>query len=126
MYVWHRIAPDGSILDTKRAPDKASADRILAGAGPVVSALSWRLDVHRFRPVRTVMTETQQRQAPKIVRYPAGIMGTGAVVRALGITERRLRTLLERHRIEPQRMPYGARIVKGYTAAQVERLRALL
>lgn len=127
MFTWHRIAPSGEILDTTRAPDKATADKLLAGAGSVVSALSWRLDVHRFRPVRTVLTDREQEQRPREgIPLGYGLAGTGEVTRLLGITERTLRTLTARLYIVPRRVRYGARVIKGYTPAQVRRLQRAL
>lgn len=128
MFTWHRISPSGDVVDTRRAPDRRTAERILQGSGSVVSAASWKLDVHRFKPVRTVLTgETQQqRKRGKMVRIPPGYIGTGDATKHLGITERQLRHLTDTYRIKPKRFAYGARTVLGYTFLQLEALRACL
>ena len=124
---WHRIAPSGAIIDTVRAPDKATAERILSGSGSVVSAISWKLDAHRWQPVRTVVTdETQRQRAREAIPLGSGLKGTAEVAHLLGITERTLRTLTARLYIVPRRVRYGARTVKGYSPAHVKRLRAAL
>ena len=128
MFTWHRISPSGDVVDTRRAPDRRTAERILQGSGSVVSAASWKLDVYRFKPVETVVTDKVQRQRKqaKQVRLPRGYIGTGDAIAALGCTERQLRDLSDRYRIRPKRFPYGARFVKGYTPLQLEAIRSLL
>lgn len=126
MFTWHRIAASGEILDTRRAPDRATAERTLAGTGSVVSAASWKLDVHQWRPVRTILTDKVQEQRPrKVVRLPQGLIGTAEATQRLGITERQLRHYTERYRIRPKRLAYGARTVLGYTPLQLEALRQI-
>lgn len=127
MITWHRISPSGEILDTRRAPDKATAEQLLKGSGYVVSAASWKLDVYRFRPVQTVVTDTvqvQQRTGAPVLK--GGLLGTAQTAQRLGITERKLRYLSERGDIQPQRIPYGKRYVWAYTPAQVRALRQCL
>lgn len=126
MFTWLRIAPSGEIIDTRRAPDRKTAEQILAGSGSVVSAASWRLDVHRWRPVQTVLTDrVQEQRARKIVRLPRGMIGTAEAMQRLGITERQLRHYTERYKIRPKRLTYGARVVLGYTPLQLEAIRQI-
>lgn len=127
MFTWLRIAPSGEIIDTRRAPDRETAEQILAGTGSVVSAASWRLDVHKWRPVQTVVTDQIQRQKPRrpVVRLPHGMIGTGDALERLGISERRLRHITTRYKIRPKRLTYGARVVLGYTPLQLEAIRQI-
>lgn len=127
MFTWHRISPSGAILDTRRAPDKATAEQLLKGSGSVVSAASWKLDVHRFRPVQTVVTDkVQDQRARKVIPLPRGLIGTGEAIQRLGCTERTLRTLAERYRIRAKRLRYGGKVLLGYTPLQLEALRQCL
>jgi hypothetical protein len=128
MFTWYRISPSGDVVDTRRAPDRRTAERILQGSGSVVSAASWKLDVFRFRPVRTVLTDTvqQQRKRAKVVRVPPGYIGTKEARELLNLTERQLRDLTRKVKILPARLPYGARIVLAYTPKQIDALRRRL
>lgn len=127
MITWHRISPSGAIIDTRRAPDKATAEQLLKGSGSVVSAASWKLDVHRFRPVQTVLTDKVQHQkAHRINKLPSGLIGTGEALQRLGVTEGQLRVLANRYRIRPKRLKYGAKTILGYTPLQIEALRQCL
>lgn len=127
MFTWLRIAPSGEIIDTRRAPDRKTAEQILAGTGSVVAAASWRLDVHKWRPVQTVLSDkVQYQKAHRIARLPGGLIGTGETIQRLGITEGQLRVMVRRYRIRPKRLKYGAKTILGYTPLQVEALRQCL
>lgn len=124
MIRWHQIdKATGAIRQTVTASTRAEAVTLLGG-GLVVSAASWKLDVFKYEPVKTVVTDVVQVQhrtgAPKLKH---GLLGTPQAAQRLGITERKLRYLSERFRIEPQRIPYGSRHIYAYTPLQVEAIR---
>ena len=124
--LWHKIAREtGTILLSCKATSKDEAVSIL-GEGYIVSDVSWRLDVHKFQPIKTVVTDVVQLQKVRVIRLPMGYIGTAEVCHTLGIPERRLRVLTQRHRIRAKRLRYGARFINGYTPVQVEALRQCL
>jgi hypothetical protein len=124
--LWHKIArKTGCILMSCNATSKDEAVSKL-GEGYVVSDVSWRLDVFKFQPIKTVVTDVIQVQKPRAMRLPTGYIGTAEACCALGVTERRFRVLTRRYRIRPKRLKYGARFINGYTPLQVEALRQCL
>lgn len=124
--LWHKIARrTGCILMSCDAVTKAEAVSRL-GEGYVVSDVSWRLDVHKFQPIKTVVTEQVQEQKPRGPMLPKGLIGTSEACLRLGIPERRFRLMTEKYRIRPKKVRYGARYMNAYTALQVEAIRQCL
>lgn len=124
MTEWYVIDNEGNVVQTVYARTKTDARRVVGDRRTVVSALSWKYDYHKWKPVRTVATDKVQVQertgGPKL---SAGLLGTAHAAQALGITARRLRHITERLAIQPERVAYGSREIYAYTAAQVEAIR---
>lgn len=124
--LWHKIArKTGCILMSCDAVTKAEALSKL-GAGYVVSDVSWRMDVFKFQPIKTVVTEVVQEQKPRRPMLPKPYLGTAEACQVLGVPERRFRLLTERYRIRPKKVRYGARYVNAYTQLQIEAIRQCL
>jgi hypothetical protein len=124
--LWHKIArKTGKILMSCNATTKPEAVSIL-GEGYVVSDVSWRLDVHKFRPIQTVVTDQVQTHKGRAPMLPEGRIGTATASRILGIPERKFRVLADKYKIKPKKLRYGARYVNSYTPLQVEALRKCL
>ena len=124
--IWHKVARrTGCILMSCDATTKAEAVSRL-GEGYVVSDVSWRLDVHKFQPIKTVVTDQVQTQKQRMPMLPGGYIGTADACQMLGIPERKFRTVMEKYRIKPKRIRYGTRYVNGFTPIQVEAMRQCL
>jgi hypothetical protein len=94
--LWHLINNRGTIVRSVTARTRAEAQAAL-GSGSVVSDASWKLDVHKWKPVETVVTDIIQPQAAKrLQKMPRGYYGTAEVAKRLGITPRRVQLLVER------------------------------
>ena len=94
--LWHLIDKRGTIVRSVRALTKAEA-QLLLGSGTVVSDASWKLDVHKWKPVETVVTDIIQPQSAKrLQKMPRGYYRTAEVAERLGITPRRVQLLVER------------------------------
>lgn len=124
--LWHKVArKTGVILMSCVATTKAEAQERL-GEGYVVSDVSWRMDVFKFQPIKTVVTEVVQEQKPRRPMLPKPYLGTAEACQVLGVPERRFRLLTERYQIRPKKLRYGARYVNAYTLKQVEAIRQCL
>jgi hypothetical protein len=126
MMLWHKVDPKtGKIVATCNVTTKLEALQQL-GNGYIVSDASWRLDVFKFKPIQTVVTDVVQEQKSRAPALPEGKIGTARACQLLGIPERQFRHLAEKYQIRPKRLKYGARYVNAYTPLQVEALRQCL
>ena len=124
--LWHKIArKTGCILMSCNATSKDEAVSKL-GEGYVVSDVSWRLDVFKFQPIKTVVTDQVQTHRDRAPMLPEGRIGTATASRILGIPERKFRVLAEKYKIKPKKFKYGARYVNSYTPLQIEAIRQCL
>jgi hypothetical protein len=124
--LWHKVARrTGKILMSCHAETKTDAETQL-GEGYVVSDVSWRMDVFKFKPVQTVVTDIVQDQKPRGPQIATGYIGSAEACQMLGLPERKFRVLADKYRIRPKKIQYGKRYINGYTPLQVEALRQCL
>jgi hypothetical protein len=124
--LWHKVDPKtGQIVESVNVATKLDALTQL-GNGYIVSDASWRMDVFKFKPVQTVVTDIVQDQKPRGPQIIAGYIGSAEACQMLGLPERRFRVLAEKYRIRPKKIQYGKRYINGYTPSQVEALRQCL
>lgn len=124
---WHLIDKEsGKILRTADAESRKQAIAIL-GNGMVVSAVSWQLDVHRFKPVETVVTDVVQEQASRVpmYQYKKGYQTVRELAREHGVGENRIRHIADDNGIAYDIKWFGSRKVKffsPYACRQIKRL----
>lgn len=113
---WHQLNNDGSVAQTVTAPDKQTA-LALCGGGTVVSAISYRLDVYKFRPVQTVVTDIEQTQYRKPTpqyTYKKGWLRLAQIAQKVEMPQNKLRHLIDRWRLPCKVVCFGGRRVRFY------------
>jgi len=124
---WHLIDKfSGKILRTVDVVSRKEAEAILDN-GMVVSAASWRLDVHKFKPVETVVTELvqDQKQREPLYRHEKGYKTVRELAREFGVGENKIRHLADNNRITYEIQKFGSRRIKffpPYACKQIKRL----
>ncbi len=124
---WHLIDEStGKILRTIRAESRTEATQML-GHGMVVSVASWRLDVHKFKPIETVVTDITQDQQRTTVKYQykKGYKTVHELCALTGGRENQIRHIVDKNRIPYEVKQFGARRVKffpPYACQQIKRL----
>lgn len=117
--LWHLIDNRGTIVRSVTTDTRKKAQALL-GAGSVVSDASWRLDVHKWKPVETVITGIEQSQARKrLPPMPKGYTSTADVAKRLGLTERRVQMLVAKHHLRVAQFDRGR---YGFTERQIIQL----
>lgn len=124
---WHLISSDGEILQTAVAESKAEARAIL-GSGYVVSDISWRMDVFKFKPVRTVVTDITQDQDRKaaVYFYKKGFRTATEIAGDLNARVNQIRHIIDRHRIGYVSKQFGSRAVRFFSPASCRRIKTIL
>lgn len=113
---WHQLNNDGAIVQTVTAPDKQTA-LALCGGGTVVSAVSYKMDVHKFQPVRTVVTDIEQvqyRQVKPVYTYKKGWLRLAELSDLTKVPQNSLRHLIDHWRIPFEVAHFGGRRVRFY------------
>lgn len=124
---WHLLDLDGRIVRTVDAQDRSTAERLL-GPGSVVSDVSYRLDVHKFKRVETVVTEKVCDQRPRqaTYRYKRGWRRIAEIAVLLGARENQIRHLIDRYRIPFEVAVFGGRKVRFYHSEAVKQIKRRL
>lgn len=129
MMRWHMIdKATGKIIRTVAASSKAEATQLL-GRGMIVSAASWKLDVHKFKPVVTVVTDiTQDQQERKVVVYfyKKGYRTAQEISRDFDARVNQVRHIIERYNISCVRKVFGGRTVRFFSPASCRRIKTIL
>lgn len=130
MTQWHLINNDGDIVRSCTASSRADAVALLGRGGTVVSALSWKHDVHRWRPVKTVVTDMVQTQKKKpyenFVEIKAGYLRVSEIAQRFDTREGRVRRLIDKHGIPCEVVQHKGRKIQTFSPRSVERIRKLL
>ena len=125
---WHLIDREsGKILRTVTAISRADAVQEL-GHGMVVSAASWKLDIHKYEPVVTVVTDITQDQDRKAVVYfyKKGFRTVVEIARDLGARENQIRHIIDDNRIPCVTKQFGGRKVRFFSPASCRRIKKIL
>lgn len=127
MLKWHLISSDGQILRTCAAESKRDAQAML-GPGYVVSDISWKMDVHKFEPVRTVVTDITQDQDRKAVIYfyKKGFRTAVEIAKDFNARENQVRHIIDKHRIGSVSKVFGGRKVRFFSPASCRRIKSIL
>lgn len=127
MIQWHLINNDGDIIRTVTASSRADAVELLGRNGTVVSALSWKLDYHRWRPVKTVVTDQVQPLAKKlytsITTVKPGYLRVAEIAAQLQTQEGKVRRLVQLHDIPCEVVRYKGRKLQTYSPKAVARIK---
>ena len=124
---WHRLDLDGRIVRTVDALDRSTAERLL-GPGTVVSDVSYRLDVHKFKRVETVVTDKVCDQRPRQSTYTfrRGWRRISEIAVLLGARENQIRHLIARYHIPFEVAVFGGRKVRFYHPEAVKQIKRRL
>jgi len=124
---WHLLDLDGQIVRTVDALDRATATRLL-GPGSVVSDVSYRLDVHKFKRVETVVTDKVCDQRPRQATYTfrPGWRRIAEIAVLLGARENQIRHLVARYAIPFEVVVFGGRKVRFYSPEAVKQIKRRL
>lgn len=128
MMRWHLIDRDtGKIIRTVTAANKTDAVREL-GHGMVVSAASWKLDIYKYKPVVTVVTDITQDQDKKAVvyYYKKGYRTVVEIARDLDARENQIRHIIDDNRIPFSVKFFGGRKVRFFSPASCRRIKTIL
>ena len=127
MTQWHLINNDGNIVKTVTASSRADAVALLGRGGTVVSALSWKHDVHRWRPVKTVVTDIIQPQKAKSYQMfediKTGWLGVSDMVKKLDAREGVLRRIIDKYGIPFEIVSHKGRRMRVFSPASVARIK---
>lgn len=127
MTEWHLINNDGDIVRSTVASSKREAEQILGPRGTVVSALSWKHDYHRWRPVRTVVTEIVQTQAKKRrVSAPSlkpGYLTVSQMKRQFDTREGKIRRIIQQYGIAYELVLHEGRWLQTYSPRNAARIK---
>lgn len=128
MIRWHQIdKATGAIRQTVTAPSRAEAFKLLGG-GMVVSAASWKLDVFKYEPIKTVVTDItqdQEHRAP-LYTYKKGFMTVREMARRLNARENQLRHIIDRYHIPFVAQVFGGRKIRFFSTASCRRIGKIL
>jgi hypothetical protein len=127
---WHLINNDGDIVRTCTASSRADAVALLGRGGTVVSALSWKHDVHRWRAVKTVVTDMVQTQKKKpyenFVEIKDGYLRVMEIAKRFDTREGKVRRIIDKHNIPCEVVQHKGRKIQTYSPRSVERIKKYL
>ena len=127
MTEWYLVNNDGAIVRTALASNKREAEAILGPHGTIISALSWKYDLHRWRPIKTVVTDQVQAQAKKlytsITTIKPGYLRVAEIAAQLQTQEGKVRRLIQQHDIPCEVVRYKGRKLQTYSPKAVARIR---
>lgn len=126
MMEWHLINNDGDIVRSCTASSRADAVALLGRGGTVVSALSWKHDVHRWRPVKTVVTEVVQTQKKKpyenFVEIKAGYLRVSEIAKLCDTREGKVRRIIDKLGIPCEVVQHKGRKIQTFSPRSVARI----
>lgn len=127
MIQWHLINNDGDIVRTVTASSRADAVALLGRGGTVVSALSWKMDYHAWRPVRTVVTEPTPKKAKQTYKTPdtikPGYLSVNEMVKRFDRREGQIRRVIQQYGIPHELVQHKGRRMQTYSPANVARIK---
>jgi len=126
MTEWHLINNDGDIVRSTVASSKREAEQILGPRGTVVSALSWKHDYHRWRPVRTVVNDVSQPKPKKVVAVDAikpGFVSVSEMAKRFDTREGRVRRIIQQYGIPYELVMHGGRWIQTYSPRNAARIK---
>lgn len=130
MIAWHLINNDGDIVRTVTASSRADAVALLGRGGTVVSALSWKLDFHRWQPVRTVVTDVVAKKDAHSYKVPdttkPGYLSVNEMAKQFDRREGQIRRLVQLYNIPYEIVQQKGRRVQSYSPKHVSRIKKLL
>jgi len=120
---WHKLDAQGRIVRTVEALDRQTATALLGG-GSVVSDASLRLDVFKFKPVTTIVTDVIQPQARKeaTYRYKKGWRRLREVALLLQARENQIRHIVDKWRIPSEVSVQGGRKIRFFHPEAVRQI----
>lgn len=124
---WHLINNDGDIVHTVSASSRADAVALLGRGGTVVSALSWKHDLHRWKPVRTVVTDTVAKKDKQTFKIPdtikPGYLSVNEMSKRFDRREGQIRRVVQLYGIPYEVVQYKGRSIQTYSPKSVQRIR---
>ena len=127
MTEWYLVDNDGAIVRTALASTKREAEAILGPHGTVISALSWKYDLHRWRPVRTVVTEAVAKKATETYKQPdsikPGYLTVNEMSKRFDRREGQIRRVVQLYGIPYEVVQYKGRKIQTYSPTNVARIR---
>ena len=127
MTEWYLINNDGAIVRTAVASTKREAEAILGPHGTIISALSWKHDLHRWRPVRTVVTDTvakkDKQTYKKVDTIKPGYLSVNAMSKRFDRREGQIRRIVQLYGIPYEVVQYKGRKIQTYSPTNVARIR---
>lgn len=127
MTEWHLINNDGDIVRSAVASTKREAEAILGPRGTVISALSWKHDYYRWRPVRTVVTDVVSTK-PKKVEPPVsslkpGYVSVSEMAKQFDTRTGKIRRVIQQYGIPHELVLYQGRWIQTYSPKNAERIK---
>ena len=117
--LWHLIDNRGNIIRSTTAGDKHYAQRVL-GPGTIVSDVSWHMDRHLWQPVEVYQTpKLTKASRPRYGPLPREYRTTKQVSQQTGISQRRIRYIVEYFELQIRRFDRGR---FGFTEPQIRRI----
>ncbi len=127
MTEWYMVDNDGAIVRTALASTKREAEAILGPHGTIISALSWKYDLHRWKPVRTVVTEAVAKKATETYKQPDTIKPGYLTVNQMGKRfdrrEGQIRHIIQLYSIPYEVVLYKGRRLQTYSPTNVARIK---
>jgi hypothetical protein len=127
MTEWYLINNDGAIVRTAVASTKHEAEAILGPHGTVISALSWKHDLHRWKPVRTIVTDVVARKEEKFYKkvdtIKPGYLTVNEMAKRFDTRDGRIRRIVQLYGIPYEVVQYKGRKIQTYSPTNVARIR---
>lgn len=130
MTEWYLINNDGDIVRSTVASTKREAQEILGPRGTVISALSWKHDYHRWRPVRTVVTEPvatkPKKEEPPVSALKPGYVSVSEMAKQFDTRTGKIRRIIQQHGIPHELVLYQGRWIQTYSPRHAARIQKYL
>jgi hypothetical protein len=127
MTEWYLINNDGAIVRTALASTKREAEQILGPHGTIISALSWKHDLHRWKPVRTIVTDVVARKEEKFYKtvdtIKPGYLTVNEMAKRFDTRDGRIRRIVQLYGIPYEVVQYKGRKIQTYSPTNVARIR---
>lgn len=124
---WHLINNDGEIIHTVTATSRADAVALLGQSGTVVSALSWKMDYHKWKPVRTIVTDTVAKKETQTYKIPdtskPGYLSVNEMAKRFDRREGQIRRVVQLYGIPYEVVQHKGRRIQTYSPANVARIK---
>lgn len=126
MTEWYLINNDGAIVRTALASTKREAQAILGPHGAVISALSWRQDFHRWKPVRTIITDAvstkPKKVEPPVAAIKPGYESVSEMAKRFDTATGKIRRVIQQYGIPYELVLYQGRWIQTYSPTNVARI----